>query len=75
MGILEECLAPITTVVPGAKIDAILKTLNKEDRQSLEAALREKSISPSRISDVLSKRGMSAGRDSINSWRKREGVI
>ena len=74
MGILEECLELSKKSVPGGKIDEILLSLSKEDNKSLNSALREKSISVARIIEVLNKRGISIGKESIRAWRKREGV-
>lgn len=74
MGIFEECLESYQGVVPGAKVDSILSALEKEDSESLRQALGNKDISPSRIADVLARRGHKVGRDAIKAWRKREGV-
>lgn len=70
VGIFEECLNSQTKAA-GAKVDEILAQLSKEDSKSLLAALSDKSISANRISDVLRKRGITVGRDSIRSWRER----
>jgi hypothetical protein len=74
MGIFEECIAPGKVVIAGAKLDSIIESLDKEDKDSLLTALRDTRISSSRISEVLIKRGHNAGRDAVRSWRKREGI-
>lgn len=74
MGIFEECLEAYQGVLPGAKVDSILESLDKDDAESLRQALLHKDITSSRISDILGKRGHKVGRDAIRAWRKREGV-
>lgn len=70
MGIFEECAEPPRTKnYRGAKLDSILQSMDKKDRESLIAALMEESIPAERISNVLSKRGISVGRQAINFWR------
>jgi hypothetical protein len=70
MGIFEECVEPQQSrQYKGAKIDAILASLTKQDKESLIEALMEESISPERISNVLAKRGIVAGKHAIKYWR------
>lgn len=71
MGIFEECAEPPRTPqYRGAKIDSILQSMEKKDRESLIAALMEKSIPAERISNVLAKRDISVGRQAIKLWRQ-----
>lgn len=74
MGIFEECLEARPFAVPGAKVDAVLASLNKEDAESLRQALLHKEIGTKRISEILKKRGYSVGRETIRAWRHREGI-
>lgn len=74
MGIFEECLASGKTSLPGSKLDLVIESLSKSDKESLLSALREPQISAPRISEVLRKRGHNIGRDVVRSWRKREGI-
>lgn len=69
MGIFEECTSSQTKQYRGAKVDSILSALNKQDRESLLAALMEPSISPDRIANVLSGRGIAVGKHAIKYWR------
>lgn len=69
MGIFEECMDEAESHRM-LKVDAILKSLDKEDRESLLTALKEPSISPRRISIVLAKRNIKASRESISKWRE-----
>jgi hypothetical protein len=70
MGIFEECVTPQNTrQYRGAKVDSILASLSKQDRESLIEALKEESISPERISSVLSARGIIVGKHAIKYWR------
>lgn len=69
MGIFEECAAKSGKQYRGAKVDAILASLSKQDKESLLAALTEESISSEKISNVLSKRGILVGKHAINYWR------
>lgn len=70
MGIFEECTQPQESrQYRGAKVDSILASLSKQDKESLVEALMEESIPSERISRVLSKRGIVVGKHAINYWR------
>lgn len=69
MGIFEECLESQPTIAKGAKIDALLAKLDKEDSESLRNALLEEGIHHNRIIAVLEKRGYQVGKEAIINWR------
>lgn len=69
MGIFEECMEEINSHRV-LRVDAILQSLDKEDRESLLAALKEPAISSRRIASVLAKRNIKASRESISKWRE-----
>ncbi len=69
MGIFEECVTPQNARYKGAKVDSILASLSKQDRESLIEALKEESISAEKISLVLTRRGIAVGKHAIKYWR------
>lgn len=69
MGIFEECTEPSGVNPKGSKVNSILASLEKKDRESLLAALQEVSISPEKIATVLQNRGIDVGRSAIKLWR------
>lgn len=70
MGIFDECVQPkVDGQSRGGKVDAVLNSLSKEDKESLLQALREESIPALRISNVLAKRNIQLGKTAITMWR------
>lgn len=70
MGIFEECFVyKGSGTTRGGKVDSILNGMNKQDRESLLTALHETKISPNKIADVLTTRGIPVGKQAIQLWR------
>jgi hypothetical protein len=55
-------------------VDIAINTLSGEDKDDLVCALRNITISPSVISQVLKDNGIDVNRNAILRWRKREGI-
>ena len=69
MGIFEECMDEVQSRRI-LRVDSILQSLDKEDSESLLAALKEPAISSRRIVSVLAKRSIKVSRESIVKWRE-----
>ena len=55
-------------------VDVAINGLLGEDKDDLVCALRNVTISPSVISEVLKDNGIDVSRNAILRWRKREGI-
>ena len=55
-------------------VDVAINGLSGEDKDDLVCALRNVTISPSVISEVLKDTGIDVSRTAILRWRKREGI-
>jgi hypothetical protein len=55
-------------------VDVAINNLIGEDKDDLVCALRNETISPSVISEVLKDNGIDVSRNAILRWRKREGI-
>ena len=55
-------------------VDVAINGLVGEDKDDLVCALRNATISPSVISEVLKQNGIDVSRTAILRWRKREGI-
>jgi hypothetical protein len=66
-----------TPVNAGGKqstVDLAIQSMQGEDREDLVCALRNATISPSVISQVLQDNGYVVTRNAIQRWRSREGI-
>ena len=64
-GLLNEIKANSTRVRNKCAIDRILKLLDKQDREDLEAAMRDESIAAAAIARVLAERGFDINPNEI----------
>lgn len=55
-------------------VDLAIQSMQGEDREDLVCALRNPTISPSVISQVLKENGCEITRNAILRWRNREGI-
>jgi hypothetical protein len=55
-------------------VDLALQELQGEDRADLLCALRNPTISPSVLSQVLANNSIEVSRTAIIRWRNREGI-
>ena len=55
-------------------VDIAIESLTGEDKDDLVCALRNATISPSVISQVLKDNGIDVNRNAIIRWRTREGI-
>jgi hypothetical protein len=66
-----------TPVNAGGKqstVDLAIQSMQGEDRDDLVCALRNPTVSPSVLSQVLKDNGVTVTRNAIQRWRNREGV-
>ena len=57
-----------------SSVDLAIQSMQGEDREDLVCALRNPTISPSVISQVLKENGCELTRTAILRWRNREGI-
>lgn len=57
-----------------SSVDLAIQSMQGEDRDDLVCALRNPTISPSVISQVLKENGCEVTRNAILRWRNREGI-
>lgn len=69
---IEE--TPVNTGGFKSSVDLAIQTMQGEDREDLVCALRNPTISPSVLSQVLKDNGVSVSRTAITRWRNREGI-
>jgi hypothetical protein len=65
---------PVNAGGKQSSVDLAIESMQGEDRDDLVCALRNSTISPSVISEVLQSNGYEVTRQAINRWRNREGV-
>jgi hypothetical protein len=66
-----------TPVNAGGKqstVDLAIQSMQGEDREDLLCALRNETVSPSVLAQVLKDNGVAVSREAINRWRNREGI-
>jgi len=56
------------------KIDSLLQTLSKEDREYLISVLKNPEIPTRLIERVLKKKNIQCGKSAILNWRRSNGV-
>ena len=69
---IEE--TPVNTGGFQSTVDLAIQSMQGEDRADLVCALRNPTISPTVISQVLKENGCKVSRTSIMRWRNREGI-
>lgn len=57
-----------------SSVDLAIQSMQGEDREDLVCALRNPTISPTVISQVLKENGCDVSRNAIVRWRNREGI-
>lgn len=65
---------PVNSGGKQSSVDLAIQSMQGEDRDDLLCALRNSTISPSVISQVLQDNGYEITRHAIIRWRNREGV-
>lgn len=56
------------------KVDAVLDTLDDDDRTALEEALRDPSVTVNHIAKACRRNGVDLGNAAISNWRQANGV-
>ena len=73
--LLEQIEAtPVNTGGKQSSVDLAIQSMQGEDREDLVCALRNATISPTVISQVLRDNGHEVTRTAIMRWRNREGI-
>jgi hypothetical protein len=57
-----------------SSIEKAIAKMDKDDKEDLLCALRNPTISPTVIAQVLNDNGFAVGRSAINRWRDKEGI-
>lgn len=65
---------PVNTGGFQSSVDLAIQSMQGEDREDLVCALRNPTISPTVISQVLKENGCDVSRNAILRWRNREGI-
>ena len=65
---------PVNSGGKQSSVDLAIQSMQGEDREDFVCALRNSTISPSVISQVLQDNGYEVTRHAIIRWRNREGV-
>jgi hypothetical protein len=65
---------PVNTGGKQSSVDLAIQSMQGEDREDLVFALRNITISPTVISEVLQINGHEVTRHAIQRWRNREGI-
>ena len=65
---------PVNAGGKQSSVDLAIQSMQGEDRDDLVCALRNATISPSVIAQVLQDNGCSVTRTAIIRWRNREGI-
>lgn len=65
---------PVNTGGFQSSVDLAIEGMSGEDRDDLLCALRNTTISPTVISQVLKDNGIEVSRNAIMRWRNREGI-
>jgi len=69
---IEE--TPVNSGGKQSSVDLAIQSMQGEDKDDLVCALRNPSISPSVISQVLQDNNYQVTRNAIQRWRNREGI-
>ena len=69
---IEE--TPVNSGGKQSSVDLAIQSMQGEDKADLVCALRNITISPSVISEVLRSNGHAVTRHAIQRWRNREGI-
>jgi hypothetical protein len=73
--LLEQIEAtPVNSGGKHSTVDLALQQLQGEDRDDLVCALRNPTISPTVLSQVLANNSIEVSRTAIIRWRTREGI-
>ena len=73
MNIYEQCKSD-SSKNEMCKVDVVLKSLSKQDAESLKKALLDSTISTRTIERVLESNNVRCGSWAINKWRKMNNV-
>ena len=65
---------PVNTGGKQSTVDLAIQSMQGEDRDDLVCALRNATIAPTVISQVLKDNGVEVTRNAIMRWRNREGI-
>ena len=65
---------PVNTGGKQSTVDLAIQSMQGEDRADLVCALRNPTVSPSVLSQVLKDNGVTVTRNAIMRWRNREGI-
>jgi len=65
---------PVNAGGKKSKVDLAIQSMQGEDREDLVCALRNITISPTVISEVLQINGYKVTRHAIQRWRSSEGI-
>ena len=65
---------PVNTGGKQSTVDLAIQSMQGEDRSDLVCALRNSTIAPTVISQVLKENGVEVTRNAIMRWRNREGI-
>ena len=65
---------PVNSGGKQSKVDVVIQGMMGEDKDDLLCALRNSTIAPTVISQVLKDNGVEVTRSAIMRWRNREGI-
>jgi hypothetical protein len=65
---------PVNAGGKQSSVDLAIQSMQGEDREDLVCALRNPTVSPSVLSQVLKDNGVTVTRNAIVRWRNREGI-
>jgi hypothetical protein len=65
---------PVNSGGKQSTVDVAIENMTGEDKDDLLCALRNITISPTVISQVLKDNGVEVTRNAIMRWRNREGI-
>jgi len=65
---------PVNTGGHRSSVDLAIQSMQGEDREDLVCALRNPTISPTVLSQVLANNSIEVSRTAIIRWRTREGI-
>ena len=65
---------PVNSGGKQSTVDLAIQSMQGEDKDDLVCALRNATIAPTVISQVLKDNGVEVTRNAIMRWRNREGI-
>jgi len=65
---------PVNSGGKQSTVDLAIQSMQGEDREDLVCALRNPTISPTVLAQVLKENGITVTRNAIMRWRNREGI-